>query len=142
MRRHYRQHGMFVKKFCGDKQCRRLGEGLELAEFPLNRTRPDERGTYCLECSRRRTTEYRTRKRIKRAAQQVYRPVAPVKRKPNTVTKVQAAIESGIDTRAALHEETQLDYDKLGDALASLVWELEAVRIERVGNARRFVMAA
>ena len=108
----------------------------------MNRIRPDERGTYCLECSRRRTTEYRTRKRIKREAQKQYRTVAPVKRKPNSVAKVQAAIESGINTRAALHEKTKLDYDKLGDALASLIWEMEAVRIEKVGNARRFVMAA
>ena len=130
-------------KPCGDKNCRRSGKKLRLTEFPRNRSSPDQRGTYCRECSLRRTHEYRDRKRAHKRAQEAARPVVQVVRKPNVLAafdKIKQHVGNGA-TREELHERTGFDYDELGDLLAVMTFDYQALRIERLPK-RKFVVAA
>lgn len=129
-------------KVCGDKNCRRAGESLPLADFPKHRHRPDGRNNYCRECALRKVHEYRARKRAKKKAAEIFRAAIAFHQKPVIMNNVQSAIQSGMQTREQLQRSTHLDYDTLGEILTELIWEVKTVRIERVGNQRRFVVAA
>lgn len=130
------------KKMCGDRNCRRSGELLSLEEFPKHRHRPDGHNNYCRECALRKVHEYRARERAKKKAAEIFRAAIAFHQKPVIMNNVQSAIQSGMQTREQLQRSTHLDYDTLGEILTELIWEVKTVKIERVGNQRRFVVAA
>lgn len=131
-------------KFCGDKNCRRSGKKLRLTQFPKNRTRSDGRNVYCRECSIRRVKEFRVKNREKKQADKAARALAlEVQRKANILAatyKIKEHVGTGA-TREELHERTGFDYDELGDLLAVMTFDYQALRIERLPE-RKFVVAA
>lgn len=127
-------------KFCKDNQCQRLGRLLPLSEFPRDRSREDQRYIYCRECCRRRARAIREAKGA--------RQYLKIERKPNVIANspfafslVYDAIKSGATTREEIQRITKLDFDSIGLALCEL-WEAKGIRIERLGENKRRLVAA
>ena len=51
------------------------------------------------------------------------------------------AIKSGATTREEIQRITKLDWDSIGEALLEL-WEVKGIRIERLGENKRRLVAA
>lgn len=120
-----------IMKPCTDSQCKRKGELLPLSEFYRNRARVDQHNPHCKECHLRRVHEHRERERARKKA--VAGP--EVERKPMVLTScafslVYEAVRKGCRTRQEIHLETGLDYDSIGEALAELVFDCKAVKIQ------------
>lgn len=131
-------------KACKDQLCTRKGQLLELTDFALNRSRDDGRNLYCLICSARRTHEYRTRLRAKKAAQKALLERKPmvIAPKQNPRMKVFEAIQLGARTRKQIKQFTQLHWDQVTDSLAELCFDSRTVKIKRVGEEAVFEIAA
>lgn len=132
-----------LHKLCRDQLCSRSGKPLRLSEFPRNRKMKDGRAIYCLECSLRRTHEYRRKLRDRKAVLKALK----IDRKPMIAVpretpreRVLNAIAKGHCTFEAIEMFTGLHEDMIADLLAVLAFDDKEVRLIR--STREFHLAA
>ena len=129
-----------------DKQlivCPICRKHLPKSRFGICRARKSGRNLYDKSCVRKKVKAQRARQKATREAQQAARPVVQVVRKPNVLAAfdtIKEHVGNGA-TREELHERTGFDYDELGDLLAVMTFDYQALRIERLPK-RKFVVAA
>lgn len=138
------------------KRCGECKQKLAISNFGICRSRSDGRNYYCKPCIRKKVKAHRERKRAMRLAKiqielarELGIPIVIPERKPiimcgprSPLEKVREALRNGFLTRAAIRNETRLDFDQIGDALAELTFVLREARIVRAGDDREFHLIA
>lgn len=127
------------------KACGRCRVEKPIKHFGICRARKDGHNLYCKSCVIDIVHAQRDRKRAmkrarKRAQDNAKQELAEFQRKPNIVSpivhtplsKVWFAVQNGHRTRMEIKNATGLDFDAIGDALATLAFDRNDIRLVKI----------
>lgn len=132
------------------KHCPICIKDLPVDAFGLCRARRDGRNLYCKACIRDKVTAQRRALKEYKAIRKQYQPrliecydeefSAPAQplSKLSPVERVKEAIRNGARTQQDVQQDTKLDKDSIGDAIANLLLWTKEIRRQIVGKTRMY----
>ena len=140
------------------KHCPICAKDLSISEFGVCRARKDGRNLYCKTCIRNKVTESRRALKEYKSARKKYiaqqveitellvedsatqRYAAKAVSKLSPVERVREAIRRGARTQKEIAQETKLNKDEIGDALANLLLWTREIRTHVKDNTRLYFL--